>query len=164
MKTFTCEITQNVWKLKIVFAILHRAFTYRQKRFFGVKFSLAVNPLEVNKWVKRKLCGLFSTHQFTSMTPFFTGLPLFWTSASKRGFELSDVVRLLSKRTAQLCGLDGLKGNLAPGYDADLVIWDPERSFQVSQKNHLQQYSSCVVLHCLINRNQNPNQNLAYHI
>uniref|UniRef100_A0A8D3DLW3 allantoinase n=1 Tax=Scophthalmus maximus TaxID=52904 RepID=A0A8D3DLW3_SCOMX len=30
------------------------------------------------------------------------GLPLFWSSASKRGFELSDVVRLLSQKTAQL--------------------------------------------------------------
>lgn len=66
---------------------------------------------------------------------FFTGLPLFWTSASKRGFQLSDVVRLLSQKTAHLCGLDSLKGSLAPGYDADLVIWDPERQFEVSRKN-----------------------------
>ncbi|CAF90555.1 unnamed protein product [Tetraodon nigroviridis] len=63
------------------------------------------------------------------------GLPLFWTSASKRGFELADVVRLLSKRTAQLCGLDGVKGSLAPGYDADLVVWDPERAFQITEEH-----------------------------
>lgn len=60
------------------------------------------------------------------------GLPLFWSSASKRDFQLSDVVRLLSQKTAQLCGLDHQKGNLAPGYDADLVIWDPERQFKAS--------------------------------
>ncbi|KAF0042577.1 hypothetical protein F2P81_006109 [Scophthalmus maximus] len=58
------------------------------------------------------------------------GLPLFWSSASKRGFELSDVVRLLSQKTAQLCGLDKQKGSLSPGHDADLVIWDPEREFE----------------------------------
>lgn len=71
--------------------------------------------------------------QLTSNASSFTALPLFWTSASKRGFELSDVVRLLSKRTAQLCSLDSLKGSLTPGYDADLVVWDPERLFQVSK-------------------------------
>uniref|UniRef100_A0A3Q3K296 Amidohydrolase-related domain-containing protein n=1 Tax=Monopterus albus TaxID=43700 RepID=A0A3Q3K296_MONAL len=38
----------------------------------------------------------------------------------KRGFELSDVARLLSQKTAQLCSLDSQKGRLAPGYDADL--------------------------------------------
>uniref|UniRef100_A0A8D2ZK11 allantoinase n=1 Tax=Scophthalmus maximus TaxID=52904 RepID=A0A8D2ZK11_SCOMX len=65
------------------------------------------------------------------------GLPLFWSSASKRGFELSDVVRLLSQKTAQLCGLDKQKGSLSPGHDADLVIWDPEREFEVTKLSHL---------------------------
>uniref|UniRef100_A0A4W6DDH6 allantoinase n=1 Tax=Lates calcarifer TaxID=8187 RepID=A0A4W6DDH6_LATCA len=60
------------------------------------------------------------------------GLPLFWSSAKKRGFQLSDVVRLLSRKTAQLCGLDNQKGSLGPGYDADLVIWDPEREFEIT--------------------------------
>ncbi|XP_026200559.1 allantoinase, mitochondrial isoform X2 [Anabas testudineus] len=73
------------------------------------------------------------------------GLPLFWSSARKRGFQLSDVVRLLSRKTAQLCSLDNQKGTLAPGYDADLVIWEPERTFQVEEgsihhKNKLTPY------------------------
>ena len=62
------------------------------------------------------------------------GLSLFWTSASGRGFQLSDATRLLSRNTAQLCCLDDRKGSLAPGYDADLVIWDPEREFVVCVK------------------------------
>ncbi|XP_047442084.1 allantoinase, mitochondrial [Mugil cephalus] len=73
------------------------------------------------------------------------GLPLFWSSASKRGFQLSDVVRLLCQQTAQLCSLDEKKGRLAPGYDADLVVWDPEREFQIQEgsihhKNKLTPY------------------------
>lgn len=62
----------------------------------------------------------------------FVGLPLFWTSACKRGFSLADTVRLLCQRTAQLCRLDNQKGSLHPGHDADLVIWDPEKEFEVS--------------------------------
>ena len=32
---------------------------------------------------------------------------------------------------ARLAGLEGRKGAIAPGYDADLVVWDPEASFVV---------------------------------
>ncbi|KAJ7993408.1 hypothetical protein DPEC_G00272130 [Dallia pectoralis] len=63
------------------------------------------------------------------------GLSLFWTSASQRGFTLPDAVRLLCQRTAQLCRLDDQKGSLTPGHDADLVIWDPEKEFQVKEES-----------------------------
>ncbi|XP_061636179.1 allantoinase, mitochondrial isoform X1 [Phyllopteryx taeniolatus] len=62
------------------------------------------------------------------------GLPLFWSSASRKGFQLGDAVRLLCQNTAQLCGLGQQKGSLAPGYDADLVIWDPEREFEIKEE------------------------------
>ncbi|XP_036426296.1 zgc:103559 isoform X1 [Colossoma macropomum] len=63
------------------------------------------------------------------------GLPLFWSSACKRGFSFPDVERLLCKKPAQLCRLDNQKGSLLPGHDADLVIWDPEREFVVKKEN-----------------------------
>ncbi|XP_043557743.1 allantoinase, mitochondrial isoform X2 [Chiloscyllium plagiosum] len=59
------------------------------------------------------------------------GLPLFWTSARQRGFTLQDVVNLMCKNTARLCGLENRKGSLVVGKDADLVIWDPDREFEV---------------------------------
>uniref|UniRef100_A0A3Q2YZQ6 allantoinase n=1 Tax=Hippocampus comes TaxID=109280 RepID=A0A3Q2YZQ6_HIPCM len=63
------------------------------------------------------------------------GLPLFWSLASQKGFQFGDAVRLLCQNTARLCGLGQQKGSLAPGYDADLVIWDPEREFEVCIKS-----------------------------
>ncbi|KPP66841.1 allantoinase, mitochondrial-like [Scleropages formosus] len=60
------------------------------------------------------------------------GLSLFWTTASQKGFSLSDVVRLLCQKPAELCGLGNQKGCLLPGHDADLVIWDPEKEFEAS--------------------------------
>uniref|UniRef100_A0A6Q2ZD42 allantoinase n=1 Tax=Esox lucius TaxID=8010 RepID=A0A6Q2ZD42_ESOLU len=64
------------------------------------------------------------------------GLSLFWTSASKRGFTLPDVARFLCQSTARLCRLDNQKGSLVPGHDADLVIWDPEKEFEVKASIH----------------------------
>jgi allantoinase len=37
----------------------------------------------------------------------------------------------LSERPAALAGLDAQKGRIAPGHDADLVIWDPAAEFTV---------------------------------
>lgn len=59
------------------------------------------------------------------------GLPVMWTSLKVRGFGLGDLTRLMSARPAQLAGLEGRKGKLAAGYDADLVIWNPEKEFKV---------------------------------
>ncbi len=60
------------------------------------------------------------------------GLPLIWTEAHARGFGLREITRWMSGAPAQLAGLDKHKGRLAPGYDADIVIWLPEKEFKVT--------------------------------
>jgi len=63
------------------------------------------------------------------------GLPIVWTRAKEKGFKLTDLVKWMSKQTAQLVNLGDRKGTIAVGYDADLVIWDPEESFKVDPIN-----------------------------
>ena len=58
-------------------------------------------------------------------------LPVLWTSASSRGFDLSDIARWLGENPAKLAGQAGRKGVIAPGADADLVIFDPEAELVV---------------------------------
>jgi allantoinase len=67
--------------------------------------------------------GGISTLQF--------GLPVLWTGARARGFDLADVSRWMSAATAKLAGLDDRKGVLKAGFDADITIWHPEREFTV---------------------------------
>jgi allantoinase len=59
-------------------------------------------------------------------------LPAVWTEARRRGATLADVVGWMSRRPAELVGLAGRKGALAAGYDADLVVFDPEAEFTVT--------------------------------
>lgn len=59
------------------------------------------------------------------------GLPVMWTNLRSRGFGITDLTRLMSAQPAKLAGLDDRKGKLMPGYDADIVIWNPEERFTV---------------------------------
>ncbi|MBV9214668.1 MAG: amidohydrolase family protein, partial [Acidobacteria bacterium] len=59
------------------------------------------------------------------------GLPVMWTNLRDRGYDTADLTRLMSSAPARLAGLDHRKGKLAAGYDADLVIWDPDATFTV---------------------------------
>jgi allantoinase len=58
-----------------------------------------------------------------------------WTGARERGFTIADLAEWMCAAPARLAGLEGRKGSIAPGYDADLVVWDPEASFAVEPQN-----------------------------
>jgi allantoinase len=70
-----------------------------------------------------------------------TFLPVVYTEAVRRGFPLPDLVELVAGRPADLFGIGGVKGRLAPGLDADLVVldarepwtFDAERSLSSAQ-------------------------------
>ena len=58
-------------------------------------------------------------------------LPVMWTNVQKRGFGLRELTRWMSAAPAKLAGLDRRKGKIAVGYDADIVIFQPEKEFKV---------------------------------
>lgn len=54
------------------------------------------------------------------------GLPAVWTEAARRGISIERISEWMSSAPATLAGLGTRKGRLAAGYDADIVIWNPE--------------------------------------
>ncbi|KAJ2372307.1 hypothetical protein IW150_004181 [Coemansia sp. RSA 2607] len=79
------------------------------------------------------------------------GLPLLWTEGRARGLTLQDVVRLVCERTARHAGLADRKGRIAPGFDADFVVWQPDEPLTITAdklhfRNKLTPYveRSCV--------------------
>ncbi|HZH15970.1 MAG TPA: allantoinase AllB [Archangium sp.] len=59
------------------------------------------------------------------------GLSVLWTLAKERGFSVEQMFRWNVEGPARLAGVSDRKGRLAPGYDADLVLWDDAASFVV---------------------------------
>ncbi|WP_223284701.1 amidohydrolase family protein [Hymenobacter qilianensis] len=59
-------------------------------------------------------------------------LPVLWTAAQKRGASLPDLARWLSTNPARLIGQQGRKGQIAKGFDADLLVLAPEQTFTVT--------------------------------
>ena len=60
-------------------------------------------------------------------------LPVLWTAAKKHGCSLNDMALWLSEKPALLTGLQKSKGKIQKGYDADLVVWNPEKHFIVRE-------------------------------
>ena len=56
--------------------------------------------------------------------------------------SISQFVNLASTRPAEIFGYGHRKGKLLPGYDADLVIWDPDFRVTISVKDHVQNCDS----------------------
>jgi allantoinase len=63
------------------------------------------------------------------------GIPLVWTEASVRGFSERDIARWMSTAPSKLAGLSERKGAIVPGYDADLVVWNPYEEFVVKPES-----------------------------
>jgi dihydropyrimidinase len=67
-------------------------------------------------------------------------LPLLFSEGVSKGrIDLPQFVRLTAANPARLFGLHPRKGSLAPGADADLVLWDPGR--QVTLTNALMRHA-----------------------
>jgi dihydropyrimidinase len=62
-------------------------------------------------------------------------LPLLFSEGVRKGrIDLCQFVRLTATNPAKLFGLAPRKGTIAPGADADLVLWDPDRSVTITNE------------------------------
>jgi len=73
------------------------------------------------------------------------GLAAVWTEARARGRSVRDLVEWMSAAPARLAGIHGKKGAIAAGFDADLVIWNPDAELTIDaatleHKNKLTPY------------------------
>ncbi|MEO6403862.1 MAG: allantoinase AllB [Ferruginibacter sp.] len=67
-------------------------------------------------------------------------LPALWTAAKKRNINPVRMAQWLCEQPAKLAGLQQTKGRIKVGYDADLVVWNPDEAFKVEGKNILHRH------------------------
>lgn len=59
-------------------------------------------------------------------------LPVIWTAMQQRGLNLERIGEWMAGAPARLAGLAGRKGAIAPGADADIVVFDPKIAWTVT--------------------------------
>jgi allantoinase len=84
-------------------------------------------PPELKRLGDDPHCGDFAA-AWGGIASLQVGVVATWTEAVRRGATLADLARWTSTAPARLAGLSS-KGALAPGRDADLVAFDPHRSW-----------------------------------
>jgi allantoinase len=60
-------------------------------------------------------------------------LPVMWTEMRERGIGLEKLASWMASEPAKLAGMEGRKGAIAEGYDADLVVFDPDAAFTLQE-------------------------------
>ena len=70
------------------------------------------------------------TRAWAGISSLQLSLPATWTGAAARRYSLEQVTDWMCRIPARLAGLDR-KGAIEPGYDADLVVFDPDAEFTV---------------------------------
>ena len=68
-------------------------------------------------------------------------LPVMWTEARRRGFTLSHLARWMAEGPARLAQCHSRKGRIAPGFDADLVVFEPEAEFVATKERLYQRHA-----------------------
>jgi allantoinase len=67
-------------------------------------------------------------------------LPAAWT-AMKEKISIEKFIPLLTEHPARFLQVETKKGKIAVGYDADLVVWNPEEKFEVKPEDILHRYN-----------------------
>jgi len=62
-------------------------------------------------------------------------LPAIWTNAKARGLTLTDVVRWMSTKPAEMARIHSSKGRIGRGMDADFVVFDPDAAIRIEQRH-----------------------------
>lgn len=62
-------------------------------------------------------------------------LPVMWTAMQQRGSGIENIGRWMASAPARLAGLENRKGAIAPGCDADVVVFDPDAEWTVATED-----------------------------
>ncbi len=63
-----------------------------------------------------------------------------WTEMQRRKLNLNQLTKWMSYNPAKLIGIEKQKGRLEIGSDADMIVWDPDKSFTLTSEKILHRH------------------------
>lgn len=94
-------------------------------------------------------------------------LPAIWQKAEAKGWNISTLSDKMSVNVSKFLGLENSKGKIKEGFDADLVVWNPEKKYIASTEQIVHKHKiSAYVGHELKGEilSTYVNGNLVYHL
>jgi len=156
--TFAAEdITDGATLFKCAPPIRERAHQDRLWRALesGILDMVATDHSPCPPDLKRMSDGDF-VHAWGGIASLQLSLPAVWTAARRRATGIERLAQWMSAAPSRLAGLQQRKGAIRVGYDADLVIWNPEASFTVQAESLLHRHKVCpyvgMTLHGVVER------------
>lgn len=65
------------------------------------------------------------------------GLSLIWNYLKSNNYSIESLVKWMCENPAKLVGIEHLKGQIKKGFQADFVIWDPNKEHTIDKKEIL---------------------------
>jgi allantoinase len=62
-------------------------------------------------------------------------LPVVWTKMKEKNIPVEKSLKWMCENPVKLCQLNSSKGKIEKGFDADIVVWNPDEKFTVEEKD-----------------------------
>jgi len=135
---FTCEVYKRSDGRNFVCSPPMKGEQSKKMLWYGIKNNI-IDTLATDHCPFQSFDKDMGINDFTKIPNGVMGVenlyPYMLSEANKGNITFERVVELCSSNPAKIFGITPSKGSITPGSDADIVLYDPDKDFTISQKN-----------------------------
>ena len=136
---FTCDVYKRPDGRNFVCSPPIKGQSSQDALWQGIKLSKSINTIATDHCPFNTNEKDLGKDDFTRIPNGVMGVensyPYMLSEANKEKISFERAVELCAANPAKIFGLEAKKGSVTPGKDADIVLYDPNKEFTISQNN-----------------------------